>query len=99
MGYGDILDLSKTELEEMTLLSLSDYEPNETAKIVLEYVLIIYFPKNKMKIYLTRFKKKMENVCIFVGAQTFFTIVELFYKAYNGKYIHPTAVEIVVALK
>jgi hypothetical protein len=36
--YGDTSEIADEELKEMSLIALSDYEPEEAAKIVLTYI-------------------------------------------------------------
>jgi len=38
MDYGDTSELTPDELKEMCLMSLTDNEPEDAAKIVLEYI-------------------------------------------------------------
>ncbi len=94
MDYGETSDLSDTELEEMTLLSLSDNEPNEAAEIVLGYIFDDVLSKGQIENLSHEIQEEntWETYADLSMHERFFNVVQLLYKAYNGKFPHPTAI-------
>ena len=94
MEYGDTSDLASQELKEMCLLSLSENEPHEAAKIVLEYI----FGKRLNKGQIENISHEMidekvwEEYAELSMHEDFFNTTQLLYQAFNGKFPHPEAV-------
>ncbi|SDE51179.1 hypothetical protein SAMN05421636_105336 [Pricia antarctica] len=92
--YGDTSDLSSQELKEMCLLSISDNEPDEAAKLVLAYV----FGERLNQGQIDNLSHEMETEKVWEEYaelsmhEEFFNATQLLYKAYNGKFPHPEAV-------
>lgn len=92
--YGDTSDLSSQELKEMCLLSISDNEPNEAAKLVLAYV----FGERLNQGQIDNLSHEMETEKVWEEYaelsmhEEFFNATQLLYKAYNGKFPHAQAV-------
>ncbi len=92
--YGDTSDLSSEELKEMCLLSLSDNEPDEAAKLVLAYI----FGERLNQGQIDNLSHEMETEKVWEEYaelsmhEEFFNATQLLYKAYNGKFPHPEAV-------
>lgn len=92
--YGDTSDLSSQELEEMCLLSISDNEPDEAAKLILAYV----FGERLNQGQIDNLSHEMETEKVWEEYaelsmhEEFFNATQLLYKAYNGKFPHPEAV-------
>lgn len=100
MEYGDTSDLSSQELKEMCLLSLSDNEPDEAAKIVLQYVFGERLNKGQIdNISHEMVDEKMwEEYAELSMHEEFFNATQLLYEAYNGKFPHPEAVRFKIKL-
>lgn len=94
MDYGDTTTLSESELEEMCLLSLSDNETHEAAKIILKYL----FKEQLSRGQIENLSHEMlhehpwEEYADLSMHETFFNAGQLLYKAYNGKFPHPNAI-------
>ncbi|WP_373518103.1 hypothetical protein [Pricia sp.] len=92
--YGDTSDLSSQELKEMCLLSISDNDPAEAAKLVLAYV----FGERLNPGQIDNLSHEMETEKVWEEYaelsmhEEFFNATQLLYKAYNGKFPHPEAV-------
>lgn len=92
--YGDTSDLSSQELKEMCLLSISDNEPNEAAKLVLAYVFGDRLNQGQIDnlSHEMETEKVWEEYAELSMHEEFFNATQLLYKAYNGKFPHPEAV-------
>ncbi len=92
--YGDTSDLSSQELKEMCLLSISDNEPDEAAKLVLAYV----FGERLNQGQIDNLSHEMETEKVWEEYaelsmhEEFFNATQLLYKAFNGKFPLPEAV-------
>jgi len=98
--YGDASDLSDKEVEEMCLLSLADLEPEESAEIVLKYLFKDQLNDGQIQnlSHEIQNEKTWEEYADLSMHETFFNAGQLLYKAYNGKFAHPEAVQFVVKL-
>ncbi|WP_378179808.1 hypothetical protein [Aquimarina sp. SS2-1] len=100
MEFGEIKDISTEDLKEMCLLSITDYEPEEAAKMVLEYV----FKEKLSKGQLDNLSHEMideklwEEYADLSMHEEFFNVTQLLYKAFNGKFPHPEAVQFQVQI-
>ena len=95
MDYGDTSDIAENELKEMCLMSLSDNEPEEAAKIVLEYVFKDRFNEGqKHNLSHEMLDESMwEEYADLAEHEEFFNVHQLLYQAYNGKFPYPEAVQ------
>ncbi|MGB6150834.1 MAG: hypothetical protein WBG48_02480 [Pricia sp.] len=94
MEYGDASDLSSQELKEMCMLSLSDNEPDEAARAVLQHI----FGERLNQGQIDNLSHEMETEKVWEEYaelsmhEEFFNATQLLYKAYNGKFPHPEAI-------
>ncbi|HZJ19306.1 MAG TPA: hypothetical protein VFD35_02995 [Pricia sp.] len=92
--FGDTSELSSQELKEMCLLSITDNEPDEAARLVLAYV----FGERLNPGQIDNLSHEMETEKVWEEYaelsmhEEFFNATQLLYKAYNGKFPHPEAV-------
>ena len=95
MDYGDASDLAENELKEMCLMSLSDNEPEEAAKIVLEYVFKDRFNAGQINNLSHEMldESMWEEYADLAEHEEFFNVHQLLYQAYNGKFPYPEAVQ------
>lgn len=94
MDYGDTTALLDSELEEMCLLSLSDNETHEAAKIVLKYLFKDRLNKGQVENLSHEMLNEhpWEEYSDLSMHETFFNAGQLLYKAYNGKFPNPKAI-------
>ncbi|MCF7560644.1 hypothetical protein L3X39_08335 [Sabulilitoribacter multivorans] len=95
MEYGDTSDISLNDLKETCLILLSEYEPEEAAEIVLKYIF-----KNKLNqgqigniSHEMQDEKMWEEYADLSFHEDFFNATQILYRAYNGKFPHPEAVQ------
>jgi hypothetical protein len=95
MDYGDTSDLAENELKEMCLMSLSDNNPEEAAKIVLEYVFKDRFNAGQINNLSHEMldESMWEEYADLAEHEEFFNVHQLLYQAYNGKFPYPEAVQ------
>lgn len=100
MEYGDTSDLSPQELKEMCLLSLSDNEPDEAAKIVLEYIFGERLSKGQIDNISHEMmdEKVWEEYAELSMHEEFFNATQLLYQAFNGKFPYPEALRFKIKL-
>jgi len=101
MEYGDTSDLSSQELKEMCLLSLSDNEPDEAAKIVLDYIFGERLNQGQIENISHEMvdEKMWEEYAEISMHEEFFNVTQILYEAYNGKFPHPEAVRFKIQVK
>ena len=94
MDYGDAANLAPEELREMCLMSLTDNEPEDAAKIVLAYVFKDRLNKGQIENLSNEMleEKIWEEYADLSLHEEFFNINQLLYEAYNGKFPQPDAV-------
>ena len=95
MDYGDTSDIAEMELKEMCLMSLSDNDPEEAAKIVLEYVFKDRFNAGQIQNLSHEMldESMWEEYADLAEHEEFFNVHQLLYQAYNGKFPYPEAVQ------
>ena len=101
MEYSDISEISTEDLEEMCLMSLNDFEPEEAAKIVLQYVFSNRL-KNGQILNLSNemLEEKMwEEYADLSMHEEFFNVNQLLYRAFGGQFPNPEAVKFQVSIK
>lgn len=95
MDYTDISELSPSELKEMCLMSLTDNEPEDAAKIVLEYIFKGRLTKGQVENISNEMvdEKMWEEYADLAMHEEFFNVNQLLYVAFNGKFPKPEAVK------
>ncbi|SDB37962.1 hypothetical protein SAMN03097699_1005 [Flavobacteriaceae bacterium MAR_2010_188] len=94
MEYGDTAELSDQELKEMCLLSLADNEPEEAAKIILNYI----FEEDLNEGQINNLSHEMlseklwEEYADINLHEKLFNAHQILFDAYNGKFPNTEAV-------
>jgi len=94
MDFDGISDIPESELKEMCLMSLTDNEPEDAAKIVLEYI----FKDRLNSGQIDNLSNEMLDECMWEEYadlsmhEEFFNATQLLYEAYNGTFPHPEVV-------
>lgn len=95
MEYGDTSEIAPSDLKEMCLMAITDNEPEEAARIVLDYIF-----KDKLndgqKDNLSHEmidEKMWEEYADLEFHEAFFNVGQFLYQAYNGKFPRPEAVK------
>ena len=94
MDYGDTSGLNPNELKEMCLLSISDNEPEEAAKLILEYIFqdrLNAGQRDNISNEMVE-EKIWEEYADLSMHEEFFSATQILFDAYNGKFPHPEAV-------
>ena len=81
-------NLKQNELRDYLFMAISDFEPNEAARLILEYKLSEALTEGQidnLSHEMTR-EKVSENYSDINLHKTLFTVNQLLYKAYNGKF-------------
>ncbi len=94
MDYGDTSELTPEELKEMCLMSLTDNDPEDAAKIVLEYVFKDRLSNGQIENLSSEMldEKIWEEYADLSLHEEFFNVNQLLYEAFNGKFPHPEAI-------
>ena len=100
MEYNAIAEIPTEELKEMCLMSLSDSEPDEAAKIVLEYIFGDRLTKGQIENLSNEMldEKIWEEYADLSLHEDFFNVNQLLYEAYDGKFPRPDAVRFQVKI-
>ncbi len=101
MGFEDGLDATpSSELEEMCLMSLSDFEPNEAAHFVLTYLFPDDFTEGKLEQLSHEMPEERfwEEFSDSHYHHDFFNAYGLLRRAFNGTFAEPTGVQFSVAI-
>lgn len=95
MDYGDTTELPPEESKEMCLMSLTDNEPEDAAKVVLEHVFKNRLTKGQIDNISNEMleEKIWEEYADLSLHEDFFNVNQLLYQAYNGKFPQPEAVK------
>lgn len=95
MDYSDISELAPEELKEMCLMSLTDNEPEDAAKIVLAYVFKDRLTAGQVDNLSNEMldEKMWEEYADLALHEDFFNVNQLLYQAFNGKFPQPDAVK------
>ncbi len=101
MEYSDIPEIATGDLEEMCLMSLNDYEPEEAAKIVLEYVFKDRLKKGQILNLSNEIleDKMWEEYADLAMHEDFFNVNQLLFQAFSGQFPQPEAVQFQVSIK
>ncbi len=92
--YGGTSEIVPEEVKEMCLMSLSDFEPEEAAKIVLTYIFKDVLNNGQINNLANEMldEKMWEEYADLSLHEQFFNVSQLLYEAFNGKFPHPEAV-------
>lgn len=95
MDYGDSADLPPEDLKEICLMSLTDHEPEDAAKIVLEYVFKDRLTKGQIENLSNEMldEKMWEEYADLSMHEEFFNVNQLLYQSFDGKFPHPEAIK------
>jgi hypothetical protein len=101
MDYTDITELSPSELKEMCLMSLTDNEPEDAAKVVLEYIFKGRLTKGQVENISNEMvdEEMWEEYADLSLHEEFFNVNQLLYQAFNGKFPKPEAVKFQVRVR
>jgi hypothetical protein len=88
LDFGDTASLQPSEMKEMAKLALTENEPNEAAKILLDYIFETRLNENQKynlshEMIAEKMWKEYPEIAIH---EDFFNIGQLLYEAYNGKF-------------
>lgn len=94
MDYGDTSGIGEEDLKEMCHMSLSDFEPEEAAKIVLAYVFEGRLKTGQINNLANEMleEKMWEEYADLSLHEEFFNVSQLLYEAFGGQFPHPQAV-------
>ena len=94
MDFDGIEAIADNELKKMCTMSLTDYEPNEAAKMVLNYIFKDRLnPKQIENISHEMLDEKLwEEYADLSMHEDLFNVGQLLYASFNGKFPHPEAV-------
>ena len=95
-NYPDAETAAPDTLEELLLMAITDYEPNEAAAIVLEYKLADQLNEGQLSqisndMLLDKISEEYPDISLHA---TLFHINQLLYKAFNGKFPSAKATQI-----
>lgn len=94
MDYDNPGSLDTSEIKEICLMSLTDNEPEDAAKIVLNYVFGTTFNKGQIENLSNEIldEKLWEEYADLSKHEAFFAVHQLLYEAFEGTFPHPEAV-------
>ena len=101
MEFGDTATIPPSELKEMCMLSLTDFEPSEAAEIVLKYL----FKDNLSSSQIANLSHEMlhekmwEEYADLSLHEQFFNAGQLLFQAFNGKFPQPEALRFKLELE
>jgi hypothetical protein len=100
MDYGDTSDIALSDLKEMCMMAISDNEPDEAAKIVLDYVFQKRLKEGqKENLSHEMIEEKIwEEYADLSMHEDFFNVGQFLYQAYNGTFPHPEAVTFQISI-
>lgn len=100
LDYGNISEIPDSELEESCLLYLSDNEPEDAAKVVLTYVFKGALNSGQIDNASNEMleEKLWEEYADLSMHERFFNVGQLLFKAYNGTFPLPEAVQFNVSI-
>jgi hypothetical protein len=95
-NYPDAENAGKDTLEELLLMAITDYEPNEAAAIILEYKLADKLNEGQIRqisndMLLDNVSEEYPDISLHAPL---FHINQLLYKAFNGKFPNAKATQI-----
>jgi hypothetical protein len=98
--YPDAENAAKETLEELLLMAITDYEPNEAAAIILEYKLADKLNEGQLSqisndMLLDKISEEYPDISLHAPL---FHINQLLYKAFNGKFPNTKATQISLSI-
>ncbi|WP_419214016.1 hypothetical protein ACNR9Q_07640 [Maribacter sp. X9] len=101
MDYENAKTLDPSEIKDMCLMSLTDNEPEDAAKIVLTYVFGSSFNKGQIDNLSNEILKEKlwEEYADLSKHEEFFAVHQLLYDAFEGTFPHPEAVSFQVRIQ
>jgi hypothetical protein len=92
-GFADAESTDLKELQELLFMAIADYETNEAAAIVLDYKLSTHLNEGQIdqlshEMLLDRISEEYPEIGLH---KDLFSINQLLYKAYNGKFLNTEA--------
>ena len=101
MDFDNPASLDKSEIKDMCLMSLTDNEPEDAAKIVLSYVFGDKLNKGQIDNLSNEIveEKLWEEYADLSLHEEFFAVHQLLYDAFEGTFPHPEAVSFQVRIQ
>jgi len=101
MDFDGITEIPENELKDMCLMSLTDNEPEDAAKIVLEYIFKERLNSGQVENLSNEMldERLWEEYADLSLHEEFFNAAQLLYEAFNGKFPHPEAVRFQVRIR
>jgi hypothetical protein len=101
MDYDNPASLDKSEIKDMCLMSLTDNDPEDAAKIVLTYVFGNTLNKGQIDNLSNEMleEKLWEEYADLSMHEEFFAVHQLLYDAFEGTFPHPEAVSFQVRIQ
>lgn len=95
MDFGDTTEVDSADLKEMCMMSITDYEPEEAAKIVIDYQFKDRLNKGQKDNLSNEIieEKLWEEYADLSMHEEFFNVTELLYNSFKGKFPHPEAIK------
>ncbi len=100
LEFGDTTEIALSDLKEMCMIAVTDNEPNEAAKIILDYIFkdrLNNGQKDNLSHEMIE-EKIWEEYADLSMHEEFFNVAQFLYQAYNGKFPHPEAVKFQIAI-
>jgi len=100
MDYANPDEIKDAELKEMCMMSLTDFEPAESAKIILDYVIGDRLTDGQIEnlAHEIMTEKLWEEYPVLSLHADFFRATQLLYQSYNGKFPRAEAVQFQVKI-
>ncbi|RAJ10213.1 hypothetical protein [Arenibacter echinorum] len=101
MEFGDTANIPNSELKEMCMLSLTDFEPPEAAEIVLGYLFKEVLSSSQIAnlSHEMLHEKMWEEYADLSLHEQFFNAGQLLFQAFNGKFPQPEALRFKVEIE
>jgi hypothetical protein len=101
LDFPDVESIEQNELKDMCYMALTDNEPEESAKIVLEYIFKDKLNDGQISNLSHEIvsEKLWEEYADLSLHEDFYNVTQLLYDAYNGKFPNPNAVRFTVNVK
>ena len=100
MDYDNPAEIKDSELKEMCMMSLTDFEPEESAKIVLDYTIAGRLTEGQIENLSHEIltEKLWEEYPELPLHPDLYRSTQLLYDAYNGKFPRPEAVQFTIEI-
>lgn len=98
--FGDTSDIVPQELKDMCMMAITDNEPDEAAKIVLDFIFKDRLNEGqKENLSHEMIEEKIwEEYADLSMHEEFFNVGQFLYQAFNGKFPNPDAVKFQIAI-